>query len=110
MTPHLADMALPEDNMSLENYYEEGVLLPAQKNSRRDTAALAWNNLIPSLVYPLMAQLAKDRPAVPTYHGSEIQDGGCPENFCLLGCQVSSAVVRVISFGGIWITLQASHI
>jgi len=110
LTPHLADIALSEDNMALENYYEEGVLLPAQKNSRRDTAALAWNSLIPSLVYPLMAQLAKDRPAAPTYHGSEIQDGGSPENFCLLGCQVSSAIVQVISFGGIWITPQASQV
>jgi hypothetical protein len=78
--------------------YNLGDLFLAPQNSRRDTAALAWEALIPSLVYPLMAQLAKSSSLSPLYPNRAIPSSAIAE--CLSGCNMSSSRVHVISFGG----------
>ncbi len=74
-------------------------LLPAaQPLSRRDTAALAWEALIPSLVYPLAIQLAQNCQG-PLHYDNPPSTEDSP-TYCSSGCSISKSKVKVIGFKG----------
>jgi hypothetical protein len=61
---------------------------------RRERNAAAWQEVMPSLIYPLMA-------ALHTLSKNKADEPVDVKLFtCLSGCDVKTSVVKVISFGG----------
>lgn len=89
-------LVLNESSLADDSYSPE-LNFMVQHAGRRDVAALAWEALIPSLVYPLMCQLARVSGTSPSYRDA---NGFTQEGLCNSGCSMSEREVQVISFGG----------
>ena len=86
------------DNFGFEGATPDGLIPQNQTEhtQRRQKSALAWNEAMSSLTYPLMAALHKIKQ---DKNGRHIEVEG---STCQSGCETKSAsVVNIISFEGV---------
>lgn len=85
------------DDFGFEGAIPDGLIPQTEHTQRRQKSALAWNEAMSSLTYPLMAALHKIKQA---------KNGRCIEvegSTCQSGCEKKGAsMVNIISFEGVY--------